>query len=65
MGESQTALFPRWLHLRVPKELPEAVRCAARRRHQTAAEWARQALLRAIAAESSGAPSKGEQPWRG
>jgi len=43
--------FPASLRLRVPEGLPEALQQAARQRHTTPAEWARQTLLRGLAAE--------------
>jgi hypothetical protein len=51
MDDAHTARFPQWMHLRVPESMPDAIQRAARRRHQTGAEWARQALLRSLAAE--------------
>lgn len=39
------------LRLRVPRGLPAAVQTAARRHHQTGAEWVRQTLLRRLQAE--------------
>ena len=43
--------FPASLRLRVPEGLPEALQQAARQRHTTPAEWARQALLKGLAQE--------------
>jgi hypothetical protein len=43
--------FPDSLRLRVTRGLPAAVQQAAKQRHTTPAEWARQALLRSLAAE--------------
>ena len=43
--------FPQNLRLRVPQGLPEALQIAARQRHTTPAEWARQALLRGLEAQ--------------
>jgi len=43
--------FPKELRLRVPGGLPDALERAADQHHQTPAEWARQALLRSLAAE--------------
>ena len=43
--------FPENLRLRVPHGLPAALKLVARQRHTTPAEWARQALLRALEAE--------------
>jgi hypothetical protein len=45
-------MFPHSLRLRVPQGLPEALQLAARARHTTASEYARQALLRGL--ESDG-----------
>jgi hypothetical protein len=41
--------FPDSLRLRVPRGLTAAVQIAAKQRHTTPAEWARQALLRGLA----------------
>ena len=43
--------FPDSMRLRVPRGLPAAVQQAAKQKHTTAAEWARQALLRGLEAE--------------
>jgi hypothetical protein len=43
--------YPKELRLRVPGGLPDALERAADQHHQTPAEWARQALLRSLAAE--------------
>jgi hypothetical protein len=43
--------FPDSLRFRVPRGMPAAVQQAAKQKHTTAAEWARQALLRGLAAE--------------
>jgi len=43
--------FPDSMRLRVPRGLPAAVQLAAKQRHTTAAEWARQTLLRGLEAE--------------
>jgi predicted transcriptional regulator len=43
--------FPDCLRLRVPRGLPAALQQAARQRHTTPSEWARQALLRGLEAE--------------
>lgn len=43
--------YPKELRLRVPGGLPDALERAAGQHHQTPAEWARQALLRSLAAE--------------
>jgi hypothetical protein len=40
--------FPDSMRLRVPRGLPAAVQQAARQRHTTPAEWARQALIREL-----------------
>jgi hypothetical protein len=49
--EASPVHFPDKLRLRVPRGLPDALRLAARQRHTTPAEWARQTLLRGLAAE--------------
>jgi hypothetical protein len=41
--------FPEKLRLRAPSGLKAAVQLAAERNHTTPAEWARQAILRALA----------------
>ena len=43
--------FPASLRLRVPQGLSEALQQAARRRHTTPAEWARQTLIRGLEAD--------------
>jgi hypothetical protein len=43
--------FPDSLRLRVPRGLPAVIQAAAEKRFTTAAELARQALLRGLAAE--------------
>jgi hypothetical protein len=43
--------FPDSLRLRVPRGMPAAVQQAAKQRHTTPAEWARQALLRGLEAD--------------
>ena len=43
--------LPEAMRFRVPRGLPAAVQTAARRRHMTGAEWARQTLLRSLQAE--------------
>jgi hypothetical protein len=43
--------YPARLRLRTPKGLPAAIEMAARHRHTTPAEYARQALLRSIEAD--------------
>jgi hypothetical protein len=43
--------FPDSLRLRVPKGLPAAMQQAAKQRHTTPSEWARQALLRGLEAD--------------
>ena len=69
MQSVPTVHFPDKLRLRVPRGLPAALKLAAIQRHTTPSEWARQALLRGLAAEgvhlselmepsSSGAPEK-------
>ena len=49
--QAATIHFPRNLRLRVPEGLPEALQTAARRRHTTPSEYARQALLRGLEAD--------------
>ena len=61
-----TVHFPASLRLRVPQGLPEALQIAARQKHATASEWARQALLRGLEAEGvrlgdEAAPDKAER----
>jgi hypothetical protein len=51
MQSASTVHYPDKLRLRVPRGLPDALRLAARQRHTTPAEWARQALLRSLEAE--------------
>ena len=51
MQSAPTVHYPDKLRLRVPRGLPDALRLAARLRHTTASEWARQALLRGLEAE--------------
>ena len=43
--------YPDKLRLRVPRGLPAALELAARQRNTSPAEWARQALLRGLAAD--------------
>lgn len=43
--------FPTVIRLRGPAGLPEAIDAVARRRHTTAAQWMRDALLERLAAE--------------
>ena len=43
--------FPDSLRLRVPRGLTAAVQAAAKQHHTTPAEWARQTLLRGLAAD--------------
>lgn len=43
--------LPQSLTLRVPAGLPQAVQAAARRRHMSPPEWARQVLLQGLMAE--------------
>ena len=43
--------FPDKLRLRTPKGLPRAIEVAAAARHTQPSEWARQALLRGLAAD--------------
>ena len=51
MQSASTVHYPDKLRLRVPRGLPDALRLAARQKHTTASEWARQALLRGLEAE--------------
>ncbi len=46
-----TIHYPDKLRLRVPAGLPDALRRAAQQNHTSSSEWARQALLRGLAAE--------------
>jgi plasmid stability protein len=48
---ASTVHYPDKLRLRVPRGLPAAMRRAAQQSHTTSSEWARQALLRGLAAE--------------
>src|SRR5262245_33482541 len=51
-GAAATArLFPETLRLRAPRGLPAAVAVAARHRHMTPSEWARQSILRCLEAD--------------
>lgn len=43
--------FPVRIGLRVPRGMPAAVEIAAKQRHTSPSEWARQALLRGLEAE--------------
>jgi hypothetical protein len=43
--------FPARMCLRAPQGLQEAIEAAARQRHTNPSEWARQALLGALAAD--------------
>jgi hypothetical protein len=67
MQSASTVHYPDKIRLRVPRGLPEALRLAAKQRHTTASEWARQALLRGLEAQgvqlcevASGAPRTAE-----
>ena len=51
MQSASTVHYPDKIRLRVPRGLPDALRLAARQRHTTPSEWARQALLRGLAAQ--------------
>jgi len=51
MQSASTVHYPDKLRLRVPRGLPDALRLAARQRHTSASEWARQALLRGLEAQ--------------
>ena len=46
-----TIRFPDRMRLRVPAGLPAAVETAARQRHTSPSEWARQAILRGLEAD--------------
>ena len=46
-----TVHYPDKLRLRVPAGLPDALRRAARLNHTSSSEWARQTLLRGLAAQ--------------
>jgi hypothetical protein len=46
-----TVHYPEKMRLRLPRGLPDALRLAARQRHTTPSEWARQALLRGLEAQ--------------
>ena len=46
-----TIRFPERLRLRTPAGLHAAVEAAARQRHTSPSEWARQAILRSLEAE--------------
>jgi hypothetical protein len=52
------ALFPEILHLRVPADMPAAVRHVARLNHQSGSEWVRRVLLREIVAEQKRASKR-------
>ena len=60
MQSASTVHYPDKLRLRVPRGLPDALRLAAKQRHTTPAEWARQTLLRGLAQE--GVPLLDEVP---
>jgi hypothetical protein len=49
--QTAAARFPEALKLRVPQGMAAALATAARRRHTSASEWARQCLLERLAAE--------------
>jgi hypothetical protein len=51
MQSASAVAYPDRIRLRVPKGLPDALRLAARQKHTTASEWARQALLRGLEAD--------------
>ena len=51
MQSASTVHYPDKIRLRVPRGLPDALRLAARQRHTTPSEWARQTLLRGLAEE--------------
>jgi hypothetical protein len=48
---ASTVHYPDKLRLRVPAGLPDALRRAARLNHTSSSEWARQTLLRGLAAQ--------------
>ena len=48
---SASVHYPDKLRLRVPAGLPDALRRAAQKSHTTSSEWARQTLLRGLAAQ--------------
>ena len=51
MQSASTVHYPDKLRLRVPRGLPDALRLAARQRHTSPSEWARQVLLRGLEAQ--------------
>ena len=51
MQSASTVHYPDKLRLRVPRGLPDALRLAAKQRHTTPSEWARQAILRGLEAQ--------------
>jgi hypothetical protein len=68
MEDARNALYPEWLHLRVPAEMPAAVQKVARRQHVTGAQWIRATLLRSLAAEGvrvEAVARKAERPNEG
>jgi hypothetical protein len=52
--------LPEALRLRVPRGLPAAVQTAARKHHQTGAEWVRQTLLKSLRDEGLALHDGGE-----
>jgi hypothetical protein len=51
MQSALNVRLPEALKLRVPAGLPTAIQAAARRRHMSPPEWARQVLLQGLRAE--------------
>ena len=49
--DATSVLFPERMRVRTPKGLPAAIEAAARQHHTAPAEYVRQSLLRAIAAD--------------
>jgi hypothetical protein len=50
-NDASTPRFPRRMCLRAPQGLQEAIQIASRQRHSNPSEYARQALLGALAAD--------------
>jgi hypothetical protein len=50
-AEITARLFPETLRMRAPRGLPAAVAVAARRKHMSPSEWARQSILRSLEAD--------------
>ena len=51
MQSAPAVHFPDKLMLRVPRGLPDAIKVAATQHHTSPSEWARQCLLRGLAAD--------------